>query len=170
MIIYAPSVQQRLQRLRAALHFLRVHKLYAHRTKSEFVVDTIEFLGHTVSSGSLAVQRHHTQAVAAFPPPTNLTQLRSWLGMCNYYRRFVNGFAAIAVPLTCLTQKDVSYDWTATQQQAFEDLRAAITTAPVLALPDPALPFILTTDASAFASWRRPIASAPQRRTPSRFC
>ena len=183
MIIYAPSVQQQLQRLRAALQLLRVHKLYAHRTKSEFVVDTIEFLGHTVSSGSLAVQRHHTKAVAAFPPPTNLTQLRSWLGMCNYYRRFVNGFAAIAAPLTCLTQKDVPYDWTATQQQAFEDLRAAITTAPVLALPDPALPFILTTDASAFAvggvlsqahpGGARPVAfasaklSATQRRWPT---
>ena len=82
--------------------------------------------------------------------PTNVPDVRSFLGLASYYRKFVQGFSATATPLTALLHKDTTFHWDAPEQQAFETLKEKLITAPVLLLPDPTKPFTVTTDASDF--------------------
>ncbi len=92
-----------------------------------------------------------TEAVDAFPTPTSTKELRSFLGLCNFYRRFVQGYATVAAPLNSLLKKDTSYSWTKECQEAFITLKTKLVSAPILAYPDMTKGFILTTDASATA-------------------
>jgi len=79
-------------------------------------------------------------SIVKWEPPQNMTQVQSFLGLCNYYRRFVKDFAMISVPLSNLTKKDVKFEWKAEQQEAFDTLKKCLTTAPVLRCADPNLP------------------------------
>ena len=88
------------------------------------------------------------EAVGTYPVPQNLTQLRAFLGLANYYRRFISGFARMVQPLTALTRKDTPFAWSQQCQEAFGSLKIALTTEPVLAYPDFSLEFILYTDSS----------------------
>ena len=106
------------------------------------------YLGHVVSAEGVRTDPAKLQAVLEFPVPTNVKQLRSFLGLTSYYRRFIPQFAKIAGPLHALTKKNSEFTWTAVCQGAFEKLRNLLTSAPVLAYPDFGVPFILETDAS----------------------
>ena len=101
----------------------------------------------TVSGDGVQMDSDKVQAVLQWPKPTSVKQLRGFLGLAGYYRRFIKRFAAIAALLTDLLKKD-SFIWSTNADQAFENLKTAITQAPVLALPDFTMPFILETDAS----------------------
>ena len=90
-------------------------------------------------------------AVKSWPIPTNISELRSFLGLASYYRKFVKDFSAIASPLTALLHKDKTYLWENQQQLAFDQLKQCLVSAPVLILPDPTKPFTVTTDASDLA-------------------
>ena len=92
-----------------------------------------------------------TDAVQSFPVPKNQKELRSFLGLCNYYRRFVKSYSKITSPLNALLSKDVKFTWTDQCQVAFYRLKTSLTTPPVLAYPDHSCPFTLTTDASGTA-------------------
>jgi transposase InsO family protein len=94
------------------------------------------------------MQTEKVEAVQCWPKPRNLHDVRSFLGICGYYRRFIAGFADIAAPLHALTGKGVKFEWRAEQQQAFETLKEKLTTAPVLAMPSNEEPYVLDTDAS----------------------
>ena len=101
-----------------------------------------------VSSEGVRTDVRKVSAVREFPVPANVTQLRSFLGLASYYRRFIEGYATIAKPLHSLTGKNVPFSWTQQCQEAFMELKERLTTSPVLVFPDYTRPFILETDAS----------------------
>ena len=111
----------------------------------------MEFLGHMVSKDGIKVDAKKIEAVKGWPVPTNLTELRSFLGLANYYRRFVKNFSKIAAPMTTLLRKDQAWNWREEQQLAFQALKDALCSVPVLLVPDPAQPFQIVTDASDLA-------------------
>jgi hypothetical protein len=126
---------------------LSKHNLNAKISKCEFFKPSLTFLGHIVSRDGVRVCSDKVTAVREFPVPTNVKELRSFLGLSNFYRRFIQGFSRITAVLTKLLQKNVEYKWTEECQSAFQQLKEKLTEAPVLAFPDYELKFILTTDA-----------------------
>ncbi|KAJ8401335.1 hypothetical protein AAFF_G00385660 [Aldrovandia affinis] len=103
------------------------------------------FLGHIVSERGVSTNPAKVEAVEKWPSPTSTGEVRSFLGIASYYRRFIAGFANIARPLP---KKGQWFKWSPVSQDAFDHLRKALTTVPVLAIPDPSKPFILDTDTS----------------------
>ena len=151
ILIYSKNEQIHAQHLRQVLQKLREHRLFGKLQKCEFFVTSLEFLGHKVSAQGIAVLERKVQALREWPTPKDKTQTRSFLGLANYYRRFVPAFSAIARPLTDLTRKNVAFKWDAECEAAFELLKQKLCSAPVLALPDPNYPFVVVTDASDIA-------------------
>ena len=106
------------------------------------------FLGHVISAEGVSVDPHKIEAVVNWKPPKNVSEVRSFLGLAGYYRKFVEGFSRIAAPLTKLTRKDVKYDWVDACQRSFEELKNRLTSAPVLALPNGKDGLVVYSDAS----------------------
>ena len=109
---------------------------------------SVIFLGHIVSSDGVSTDQEKVTAVREWPTPTTATQVRAFLGLCSYYRRFVRGFADVAKPLYKLTEKGSQFAWSDECESAFKLLKAKLTSAPVLAYPTSEDPFILDTNAS----------------------
>src|SRR3954469_4175798 len=130
---------------------LRENKLYCKLKKCDFFKDSVEYLGHVISSQGIQVDPRKIIAIESWPAPTNVSELRSFLGLASYYRRFVEGFAHVASPLTNLLHKDVPYIWTPECQVAIDKLKTLLSSAPILRTADPDLKFTVTTDASDFA-------------------
>ncbi|MCI41589.1 hypothetical protein A2U01_0062822, partial [Trifolium medium] len=107
-------------------------------------MEEVDYLGHTVFGTGVAMDKDKVHTVLGWPQPINVKQLRGFLGLTGYYRRFIKGYASIASPLTDLLKKD-GFKWTAEATMAFDKLKLAITTAPVLALPQFSLPFTIET-------------------------
>ena len=121
--------------LRMVLQTLREHRLYAKFSKCEFWLEQVAFLGHVVSKDGIQVDLKKVEAVAKWPRPTTVTEVRIFLGLPSYYRRFVNDFSRIVVPLTMLTQKNIKFVWLDMCEEHFQLLKDALTSAPVLTLP-----------------------------------
>src|SRR6185312_15738015 len=151
ILVYSRTREEHLQHLRTVLETLRKHKLYAKESKCEFMKDHVEFLGHIIGADGLRMQQEKLDSIAAWPAPTCLDDLRSFLGTAGYYRRFIRDFSRIALPLNHLTKKDTPYQWGEAQQRAFDELKAAMLSKPVLVLPDPSLPYVVTTGSSDYA-------------------
>lgn len=151
ILVYSKTQHEHAQHLRQVLSVLRENKLYCAPNKCEFYQDKMEFLGHVVSGEGITVDPKKIATVHDWPVPKNIKELRSFLGFANYYRRFVKDFSKLAGPLTTLTRKDEIYRWTADEQEAFEKLKVALTTTPVLIPPNQYLPFRITCDASDYA-------------------
>ena len=131
------------------LQTLKERQLYVKLSKCQFWLDRVAFLGHVISSEGVSVDPHKIEAVVNWKPPNNVSEVRSFLGLVGYYRKFVEGFSKIASPLTKLTRKDVKYNWVdASCQQIFEELKGRLTSAPVLALPNGIDGFVVYSDAS----------------------
>jgi hypothetical protein len=111
---------------------------------------TVQYLGHVVSQGKVAPDPQKIKAVQEWPISQNIKHIQAFLGLANYYRRFVYRFSHIATPLTNLT-KEVKWQWGPTQQQAFDNLKTALTSAPVLRIYDSNLPICIEHNASDFA-------------------
>jgi hypothetical protein len=122
--------------------------LYAKFSKCEFWLDTVKFLGHTISSDGISVDLSKVQKVMDWKPPTSVHQIRSFLGLAGYYHRFIPDFSKIDKPVTELLKKGVKFSWNEKCEEAFHTLRAHLTTAPVLAQPDNSKPFDIYCDAS----------------------
>ncbi|XP_072081170.1 uncharacterized protein [Arachis hypogaea] len=116
-------------------------KLYAKLSKCEFWKEEVKFLGHVVSKGGIAVDPSKVEAVMEWERPTTVTEVRSFLGLAGYYRRFIEGFSRIALPMTKLTRKEVPFEWTSECEESFQTLKQRLTSAPVLILPEPREPF-----------------------------
>ena len=149
ILIYSRSQEEHMQHLRMVMETLRQRQLYAKFTKCEFWLEKVHFLGHVVSKEGISVDPAKVEAVSSWPRPKNVTEIRSFLGLAGYYRRFVEGFSKIAAPLTALTRKGRNYEWTSKCEENFQELKRKLTSAPVLIIPDvEAGNFVIYSDAS----------------------
>ncbi|KAL5543374.1 hypothetical protein UlMin_007158 [Ulmus minor] len=139
---------QHEEHLRVTLQLLRDSKLYAKFSKCDFWLSEVHFLGHVVSKEGVSVDPAKVEAVSKWAAPTSVTEIRSFLGLAGYYRRFVEGFSKIAAPLTALTRKGKKYEWTEKCDESFQELKNRLTTAPTLTLPTEDEDFVIFSDAS----------------------
>ena len=148
LIIFSRTFDEHITHLEQVFKRLREANVRLKPSKCHFVKPQVEYLGHVVSKDGLSPNPDKIKAVRDFPIPTNTTGVKAFLGLCNYYRRFIKGFAQIAAPLNRLTSKNVPFQWTNDCQQALDHLKQALISAPILAYPDFSLPFHLYVDAS----------------------
>ena len=150
IIIFSCTVEEHLVILREVLERLRRAKLKLAASKCYLFREEVKFLGHYVSAKGIRVDPKKVEAVRNYPIPTNVTQVRAFLGLAGYYRRFCKNYAEVAKPLTEMTRNENAepFGWGERQQQAFEKLKIMLTTTPLLAYPDPNKPYRLYTDAS----------------------
>lgn len=151
IVCFNPSFDQHLIDLRALLSRLRGASLTANLKKCSFASDSITFLGYRVSPAGLQTDPDKIRAVAEFPQPTDVSSLRSFLGLAGYYRSFIGNFSSLAAPLNLLLKKDAPWIWSSQQQEAYETLKQALLSAPVLRLPDFSRAFELHTDGACTA-------------------
>jgi len=148
VIIFSCTFEEHLLRLEEVLQRFRKVNIKLKPSKCHFCCDQVNYLGHVVSSAGVAPDPQKVSVVNDFPVPRNVKQVHSFLGLCNYYRKFVRGFAKIAAPLNQLTRKSTPFVWDEHCQTTFDTLKQALTEAPILAYPDITLPFDLYVDAS----------------------
>ena len=151
ILIYSKTVEEHGEMVEWVLTRLRDEGYLAHPDKCEFFQREVSFLGHIVNVDGLSVQPHKVKSVQDWPIPTCTKHVRGFLGFTGYYRRFIQDYGKVAIPLTNLLQKDVQFRWGSVEQTAFDELKGLLTRAPVLAHPDPDRQFILHTDASGYA-------------------
>ncbi|KAL0402123.1 UNVERIFIED_CONTAM: Transposon Tf2-12 polyprotein [Sesamum latifolium] len=145
------NLGEHVEHLWQVLARLHEYELYAKVSKCSFAQETISFLGHIVEKGRIWMDPKKVQAIEEWKPPSDVHDLRSFLGLANYYRRFVKSYSEIARPMTDLLKKTETWNWTPQCQESFDRLKRAMVTDPVLALPDMSKPFVVETDASDFA-------------------
>ena len=142
------SVEQHIEHLRLVLQKLREHGFHVRLDKAQWALPEMKFLGHLVGKDGVRMDPSKVQAVRTWPTPRNQSELRSFLGLANYFRRFIQGYSTMVARLNDLLHKDVKWVWTRLHDASFEQAKTAITSAPVLALPDFEKPFETITDAS----------------------
>ncbi|KAK1609258.1 hypothetical protein QYE76_032931 [Lolium multiflorum] len=147
ILIYSKT-EEHEQHLEVILETHRQHKLYAKFIKCEFWLKEVGFLGHILSAGGIAVDPAKIKTVEEWKTPTTQTEVRAFLGLAGYYRRFVEGFSSIARPMTQLLKKDKKFEWTDKCEASFQQLKTRLTTAPILIMPDITKPFDVYCDAS----------------------
>ncbi len=173
ILVYSKSPEEHEKHLALVLERLQQHKFYAQLHKCHFALPEVEFLGHMVSKDGIRVDPRKVKIVQDWPVPGTVSQLRSFLGLANYFRRFIDKFSETARPLHALTGKDVTWRWSLTCQLAFEELKRKLTEAPVLRAPDFNLPFEVIADASDFTLGAvllqegRPVAYESRKLTPA---
>ncbi|XP_021980333.1 uncharacterized protein LOC110876469 [Helianthus annuus] len=123
ILIYSKSKEEHEDHLHTVLEILRQKKLYAKFSKCEFWLDQVAFLGHIVSADGISMDPSKVEAITKWPTPTSVTEVRSFLGLAGYYRRFVEGFSTIALPLTHLLRKGVKYSWNEDREKSFQELK-----------------------------------------------
>ncbi|GJY03694.1 putative reverse transcriptase domain-containing protein [Tanacetum coccineum] len=148
ILIYSRNEEEHANHLRIILELLRKEKLYAKFSKCDFWIRMVQFLGHLIDSQGLHVDPAKIEAVKNWASPTTPTEVRQFLGLAGYYRRFIQGFSKIAKPLTKLTQKNKKYIWEEDQESAFQLLKRKLCEAPILALPKGNDDFVVYCDAS----------------------
>jgi len=131
--IYSRSHKDHQIHLRLILELLRKEKLFTKYSKCEFWLQEVQFLGHIISNEGIKVDPAKIEAVSSWEAPKNPSEIRSFLGLAGYYRRFVENFSSIAAPLTKLTKKSEKFIWTGEQEMAFQKLKKALCEAPILA-------------------------------------
>jgi hypothetical protein len=167
ILIYSRTKEEHLNHIRIVLETLRQHQLYAKMSKCDFCLDRVDYLGHILSTLGLSVEPEKISAIKDWPVPKSKTDVQSFLGMVNFYRRFIRNCAAISRPLTKLTGNS-EFVWDEVSQNSFDRLKTTLCSAPVLRTYDPSLPIQVTTDASGNAigavleqeedGYRRPVA------------
>ncbi|GKA76420.1 putative reverse transcriptase domain-containing protein [Tanacetum coccineum] len=148
ILIYLKSEEEHEVHLKTILDLLKKEKLYAKFSKCEFWLQEVQFLGHVVNRDGIHVDPSKIESVKNWKTPESPTEIRSFLGLAGYYRRFIENFSKIAKPLTLLTQKNKTYVWGNEQDEAFRILKEKLCNAPVLALPDGPDDFVVYCDAS----------------------
>jgi hypothetical protein len=152
ILIFSKTPEEHLEHVAKVLEVLKDNQLYVGLDKCAFGLSEIDFLGHVVSADGIKPDPKKVAAVTEWPMPTSVREVRGFLGLTGYYRRFIKHYAQKAYPLTELTKENVKWCWRdEVEGQAFEGLKRALVTAPVLVIPDPSLPYEVYTDASKFA-------------------
>ncbi|PNY16525.1 retrotransposon-related protein [Trifolium pratense] len=148
ILIYSKSYEEHEDHLRQVLQILREKKLYAKLSKCEFWLEEVKFLGHVITKDGIAVDPAKVETIISWEQPRTVTEIRSFVGLAGYYRRFIEGFSKIAAPLTQLTRKNQPFIWTQECEESFQTMKRLLTTSPVLVLPQPDQPYEVYCDAS----------------------
>ena len=148
ILIYSKSQEEHEEHLMIVLQILKERKLYAKLKKYECWLNQVVFLGHVISEDGIMVDSNKIETVINWDRPTNVSEVRSFLGLAVYYRRFVEGFSHIAAPLTQLTQKNVKFKWKEECEKSFQELKRRLVTALVLTIPSSTWGFVIYSDAS----------------------
>ncbi|GJZ71041.1 putative reverse transcriptase domain-containing protein, partial [Tanacetum coccineum] len=148
ILIYSKSKQEHEEHLKIILELLKKEELYAKFSKCEFWIPKVQFLGHVIDSEGIHVDPAKIESIKDWTSPKSPTEIRQFLGLAGYYRRFIEGFSKIAKPMTKLTQKKVKFEWGDKQEAAFQLLKQKLCSAPILALPEGSEDFIAYCDAS----------------------
>jgi hypothetical protein len=147
MLIYYNLEEEHEQHLRMVLQVLREHKLYAKLSKCIFYQKKIHYLGHIISAAGMEVDPKKIEAIRGWPTPKNVIEVRSFMGLASYYRRFIKGFSKIASPITSLQEKGVKFEWTSKCEENFQQLKEILTSAPILKIAYPNEYFVVCIDA-----------------------
>jgi hypothetical protein len=148
ILVFSRNEEEHEEHLRLVLQKLPEHQLYAKFSKCDFWLKEVSFLGHTITDGGIVVDPSKVQDVLNWNPPKNVPEIRSFLGLAGYYRRFIEGFSKIVKPLTSLLEKGMKFKWDDKCQACFEELKKKLTTAPVLIMPNIHKGFDVYCDAS----------------------
>ncbi|GJV65489.1 putative reverse transcriptase domain-containing protein [Tanacetum coccineum] len=148
IMIYSKNKQEHEEHLKLILELLKKEELYAKFSKCEFWIPKVQFLGHVIDSEGIHVDPAKIESIKDWTSPKSPTEIRQFLGLAGYYRRFIEGFSKIAKPMTKLTQKKVKFVWGDKQEAAFQLLKQKLCSAPILALPEGSKDFIAYCDAS----------------------
>jgi hypothetical protein len=148
ILIYSKTEEEHAKHLRLVLGTLREHQLYAKFSKCEFWLKEVGFLGHVISAGGVSVDPSKIKSIMERKAPTNPTEVRAFLGLAGYYRKFVEGFSSIARPLTQLLKKERKFEWTEKCKQSFQELKKRLVSAPILTMHDITESFDVYCDAS----------------------
>ena len=151
ILVYSSDFDTHLKHLQQVFKKLREANLTLKPQKCSFAAKKVKFLGHIFSSEGVATDPDKTKAVDSFPTPQSVSDIKSFLGLCQYYKKFIKSFSNICAPLTALLRKDVKFVWDQKCEEAFKSLKASLTSSPILAYPKFDKEFILYTDASGTA-------------------
>lgn len=147
ILIYSPSFEQHLQLVHKVFELLHNHQLKIKLSKCKFVQTKMDFLEHTISIEGVVTDECKIEIIKNWKTPSNVKKVHSFLGMAGYYHKFVKNFGIISYSLMDLLKKGVVFQWTSTTKAAFQALKLALITAPVLALPNFQEQFVVETDA-----------------------
>ncbi|KAI3821562.1 hypothetical protein L1987_09130 [Smallanthus sonchifolius] len=148
ILIYSQTNEEHEHHLKSILELLRNEKRYAKFSKCEFRIREVHFLGHVINKKGIHVIPTKIEAIKNWEAPRTPTEVRQFLGLAGYYKRFIENFLKIALPLTTLTQKEKKYDWSDQQESAFQLLKQKLCSAPILSLPEGIDNFVVYCDAS----------------------
>ncbi|HSN22734.1 MAG TPA: reverse transcriptase family protein, partial [Methylomicrobium sp.] len=148
ILVMGKSPTEMFNRLDEVFQRFRESRLRIHPAKCHWAVKRVKFLGHIFDERGISVDDAKFSIIRDFPVPTTPKKVRSFLGLANFYRRFIKAFSQISAPLRTLLKTDAKFVWTQQCQDAFEEIKSRLINAPILKLPDFKKPFVLTTDAS----------------------
>lgn len=149
ILVYSKSMEEHLEHLRIVLEIQSQHRLYANKKKCEFGRGKLGYLGHIISGDGVEVDESKIRAIVDWKVPTTVTELRGFLGLSGYYRKFIKGYGMVAAPLTDLLKKN-QFQWTDAAHSAFDELKKLLSTTPVLQMPNFSIDFVIETDASGY--------------------
>ena len=135
-MVFSKSAEEHALRMKNVLRRFDEAKLQLHPGKCVFAQPKVQYLGFVLSENGVSASTHKVKVLREYPTPTNVTEVREFLGLASFYRRLVPNFAQIAKPLTTLTRKDQKFEWGPSQKEAFEGLKNKLCTTPVLAYPN----------------------------------
>ena len=148
ILINSETLEQHMGHLETVFDRLRQHGLKLKLKKCSFLQAETRYLGFIINASGISPDPLKVEAIRSLPTPTCVREVRSFIGMCSYYRRFIPNFSEIAEPVIALTRKYARFKWTQECQNSFDYLKQSLTVVPLLAYPDPTKPYILYTDAS----------------------
>nr|GEV71532.1 putative reverse transcriptase domain-containing protein [Tanacetum cinerariifolium] len=148
ILVYSKDEEEHEKHLKIILELLKKERLHAKFSKCDSWLDSIQFLGHVIDRSGVHVDPAKVKAIKSWAVPTTSTEVRHFLRLAGYYRRFIEGFSLISKPLTKLTQKNKKYEWGKEEKEAFQTLKQKLCSAPILALPEVTEDFVVYCDAS----------------------
>jgi len=147
ILIYSKTHEEHEKHLRIVLQILKERQLYGKWSKCEFWLKEVQFWGHVISQSGIAIDPSKVQAILHWEQPKNIIEIRSFLGLVGYYRKFIEEFSKLALPLTKLTRKGQPFEWNEACEFSFQELKKKLTFAPVLILHNPTKNFEVYFDA-----------------------
>ncbi|GJU79147.1 putative reverse transcriptase domain-containing protein [Tanacetum coccineum] len=148
ILIYSKNKEEHEKHLKIILELLKKEQLYAKFSNCDFWLESVQFIGYVINNKGVHVDPAKVEAIRNLSAPTTPKEVRQFLGLAGYYRRFIEGFSLISKPLTKLTQKNKKYEWGTEEDEAFQTLKQKLCSAPILALPEGTKNFVVYCDAS----------------------